>query len=172
MINIFKKDLMHVGEMASGVKLTVPVYSYKPEASTAPNVYIQANMHGAEVQGNAVIFQLLELLKYCEIEANITLVPYANPIGCNHKNGEYTLGRFDPITGENWNRMYHFDEAIISPFVEGHIDASEAEIQTDFEQLLPTIQTKVVEKLVHFPYLNDMHTWLEILFENEIHFYR
>lgn len=127
---------MHVGEMASGVKLTVPVYSYKPEESTAPNVYIQANMHGAEVQGNAVIFQLLELLKHCNIQANITLVPYANPIGCNHKNGEYTLGRFDPITGENWNRMYHFDEAVIKPFVDQHIDASETEIQTDFEQLL------------------------------------
>ena len=136
MINVFKKELMHVGEMASGVKLTVPVYSYKPEESTAPNVYIQANMHGAEVQGNAVIFQLLELLKHCDIQANITLVPYANPIACNHKNGEYTLGRFDPITGVNWNRMYHFDEAIISPFVEQHIDASEAEIQSDFEQLL------------------------------------
>ncbi len=136
MINTFKKELMHVGEMASGVKLTVPVYSYKPEESTAPNVYIQANMHGAEVQGNAVIFQLLELLKHCNIQANITLVPYANPIACNHKNGEYTLGRFDPITGVNWNRMYHFDDAIINPFVEQHIDASEAEIQTNFEQLL------------------------------------
>jgi predicted deacylase len=136
MINVFKKELMHVGEMASGVKLTVPVYSYRPEKSTAPNVYIQANMHGAEVQGNAVIFQLLELIKYCKIQANVTLVPYANPIACNHKNGEYTLGRFDPITGVNWNRMYHFDEAIISPFVEQYIDASEAEIKTDFEQLL------------------------------------
>jgi hypothetical protein len=51
-------------------------------------------MHGAEVQGNAVIFQLLELLKYCDIQANITLVPYANPIGCNHKNGEYTTLEF------------------------------------------------------------------------------
>jgi len=136
MTNIFKKELMHMGEMASGVKLTVPVYSYKPKESTAPNVYIQANMHGAEVQGNAVIFQLLELLKHCDVQANITLVPYANPIGCNHKNGEYTLGRFDPITGVNWNRMYHFDEGIISPFVEQHIDASEDEIRTDFEQLL------------------------------------
>jgi len=136
MINIFKKELMHVGEMASGVKLTVPVYSYKPTESTAPNVYIQANMHGAEVQGNAVIFQLLELLKNCDIKANITLVPYANPIACNHKNGEYTLGRFDPITGVNWNRMYHYNNAIISPFVEQYIEASEAEIQADFEQLL------------------------------------
>ena len=146
MTNIFKKELMHVGEMASGVKLTVPVYSYKPEESTAPNVYIQANMHGAEVQGNAVIFQLLELLKECDIQANITLVPYANPIACNHKNGEYTLGRFDPITGVNWNRMYHFDDAIIAPFVEQHIDASAADIQTNFEQLL---LTQIEDKLEH-----------------------
>ena len=105
MTNIFKKELIHMGEMASGVKLTVPVYSYKPKESTAPDVYIQANMHGAEVQGNAVIFQLLELLKYCDIQANITLVPYANHIGCNHKNGEYTLGRFDHITGVNCNSI-------------------------------------------------------------------
>lgn len=146
MTNIFKKELIHMGEMASGVKLTVPVYSYKPKESTAPNVYIQANMHGAEVQGNAVIFQLLELLKHCDIQANITLVPYANPIGCNHKNGEYTLGRFDPITGVNWNRMYHFDEGIISPFVEQHIDASEEQIRTDFEQLL---LDQIEDKLDH-----------------------
>jgi predicted deacylase len=146
MMNIFKKELMHVGEMASGVKLTVPVYSYKPEKSTAPNVYIQANMHGAEVQGNAVIFQLLELLKYCNIQANVTLVPYANPIACNHKNGEYTLGRFDPITGVNWNRMYHFDETIISPFVDQNMEASEAEIHTNFEQLL---LDKIEDKLEH-----------------------
>ena len=146
MNNTFTKELMHVGEMASGVKLTVPVYSYKPEKSTAPNVYIQANMHGAEVQGNAVIFQLLELLKECDIQANITLVPYANPIACNHKNGEYTLGRFDPITGVNWNRMYHFDEAIIAPFVEQHLEANEADIQTHFEQLL---LAQVEDKLDH-----------------------
>lgn len=137
---------MYVGEMASGVKLTVPVYSYKPEKSTAPDVYIQANMHGAEVQGNAVIFQLLELLKACDIQANITLVPYANPIACNHKNGEYTLGRFDPITGVNWNRMYHFDEAVIAPFVEQHIDASEADIQSNFERLL---LAQIEDKLDH-----------------------
>ena len=111
-----------MGEMASGAKLTVPVYSYEVEQAepntsiknAAPTVYIQANMHGAEVQGNAVIFQLLELLKDCEIQSNITLVPYANPVACNHKNGEYTLGRFDPITGVNWNRMYHFDESMIA----------------------------------------------------------
>ena len=145
-INTFKKNTMHVGEMASGAKLTVPVYSYKPENSTAPNVYIQANMHGAEVQGNAVIFQLLELLKYCDIQAEITLVPYANPVACNHKNGEYTLGRFDPITGVNWNRMYHFDESVVVPFAKQNIDVNEDEIKANFEQLL---LNQIEQKLDH-----------------------
>lgn len=145
-VNTFNKSVMHVGEMASGAKLTVPVYTYKCEQVQAPNVYIQANMHGAEVQGNAVIFQLLELLKDADIRANITLVPYANPVACNHKNGEYTLGRFDPITGVNWNRMYHFDESVIAPFAKQNLEASEEDIKANFEQLL---LTQIEQKLDH-----------------------
>jgi predicted deacylase len=153
-MNSFEKNIMHVGEMASGAKLTVPVYTFKnedvnlndPADKKLPNVYIQANMHGAEVQGNAVIFQLLELLKSCQIKANITLVPYANPVACNHKNGEYTLGRFDPITGENWNRMYHFDESLIAPFAKAHIEASDEEISDHFQKLMLDV---IEQKLKH-----------------------
>ena len=131
----FSKEVMHVGEMASGAALTVPVYRLKGEGD-APSVYIQANMHGAEVQGNAVIFQLLELLRNTKIKGDITLVPYANPVGCNHKNGEYTLGRFDPITGVNWNRMYHFDESIIKPFVRESIGKDDKTIEANFKALM------------------------------------
>jgi predicted deacylase len=148
--NTFKKSVMHVGEMASGAKLTVPVYTFECQQACSQNksanVYIQANIHGAEVQGNAVIFQLLELLKSCDIQGNITLVPNANPVACNHKNGEYTLGRFDPITGVNWNRMYHFDETVITPFAQQHIDALEEDIQADFQQLL---LDQIEQKLDH-----------------------
>ncbi|MFD2165265.1 succinylglutamate desuccinylase/aspartoacylase family protein [Thalassotalea euphylliae] len=129
------KEVMHVGEMASGAELTVPVYRFKGQTD-APSVYIQANMHGAEVQGNAVIYQLLEQLRNLKILGDITLVPYANPVGCNHKNGEYTLGRFDPITGVNWNRMYHFNEALIQPIVEQYLDSTEQEIEAAFKQAL------------------------------------
>ena len=139
-MNQVSKELMYVGEMASGAQLTVPVYRLKANINAgqnkAPSVYIQANMHGAEVQGNAVIYQLLELLKTLKIKGDITLVPYANPVACNHKNGEYTLGRFDPITGVNWNRMYHFDEAMIMPFAEQHIGASDEEVEARFKQLM------------------------------------
>ncbi len=141
---MFSKEVMHVGEMASGAALTVPVYRLKGKQSSAPSIYIQANMHGAEVQGNAVIFQLLELLRSSNINGDITLVPYANPVGCNHKNGEYTLGRFDPITGVNWNRMYHFDADIIAPFVAEHVNSSDSEINTAFKQkLINTIDEKL-----------------------------
>ena len=134
-MNEIKKEIMHVGEMASGAALTVPVYRLKGNKG-APSVYIQANMHGAEVQGNAVIFQLLELLKDTEIKGDITLVPYANPVGCNHKNGEYTLGRFDPITGMNWNRMYHFDSDMIKPFVRESIGKDDRTIEENFKKLM------------------------------------
>lgn len=143
--NSISKQIMHVGEMASGAKLTVPVYRFKGE-SDAPSVYIQANMHGAEVQGNAVIYQLLEQLRTLNILGDITLVPYANPVGCNHKNGEYTLGRFDPITGVNWNRMYHNNPALIPAFVDNHLDADEKEIEQAFKQLL---LDDIVDQLDH-----------------------
>ena len=141
----FTKEVIHVGEMATGAALTIPVYRFKGKTD-APNVYIQANMHGAEVQGNAVIFQLLELLQQTQILGNITLVPYANPVGANHKNGEYTLGRFDPITGVNWNRMYHFDESIIKPFVHRCIGKDNATIEANFKALM--IET-IEQKLEH-----------------------
>jgi len=149
LMTTFSKEVMHVGEMASGAKLTVPVYRLKADSDNksmekVPSVYIQANMHGAEVQGNAVIFQLLELLKNIKIKGDITLVPYANPVACNHKNGEYTLGRFDPITGMNWNRMYHFDQSIIKPFVQECIGKDDAVIETNFKTLMiDTIEQKL-----------------------------
>lgn len=144
----FSKQVLDVGEMASGVKLTIPVYRLK-STTKGPNVYIQANMHGAEVQGNAVIFQLLELLKVTRFHGEITLVPYANPVACNHKNGEYTLGRFDPVTGVNWNRMYHFNASIIAPFAEQYLHSDEDEIETAFKTLL---QTEIANKLDHNQY--------------------
>ncbi len=101
-----KKSEINIAELAAGQALTVPVYQLTPVEITGPGVYIQANVHGAEVQGNAVIFQLLKQLEKSNLNSVITLVPLANPMGINQKNGEFTLGRFDPVTGVNWNREY------------------------------------------------------------------
>ncbi|ATC84960.1 succinylglutamate desuccinylase/aspartoacylase family protein [Pseudoalteromonas arctica] len=124
-----------VGEVANGLPLTIPVYRLKGDG-TGPSVYVQANMHGAEVQGNAVIFQLLEQLKHLNLNGDITLVPYANPIGCNQKSGEFTLGRFDPITGTNWNRMYHYNKNLVAQFAQNHTQYDDATLKSNFKQAL------------------------------------
>ncbi|NMP15930.1 succinylglutamate desuccinylase/aspartoacylase family protein [Thalassotalea sp. Y01] len=135
MSELFTKQVLTVGEMASGVSLTIPVYRLKGNGQ-GPSVYIQANIHGAEVQGNAVIYQLLELLQKQSLLGDITLVPYANPVGCNHKNGEYTLGRFDPITGVNWNRMFHHNEQLIEHVMQKHSNSDVDTIKQYFQQLM------------------------------------
>jgi predicted deacylase len=71
-----------------------------------PKVYIQANVHGAEVQGNAVIFELMNFFSNHEFKGSITFVPMANPQALIHKSGTFTQGRFNPQSGKNWNRNY------------------------------------------------------------------
>jgi predicted deacylase len=99
------EQLIPLRALASGETLHLPVYRFHGSAG-APSAYLQASLHGAEVQGNWVIAELLELLPKVKVLGNITLVPVANPYGQNHKIGDYTLGRFDPVDGDNWNRMF------------------------------------------------------------------
>ena len=50
-------------------------------------------------------------------EGNVTIVPIANPYGLNCKLGEYTLGRFDPVTGDNWNSNYVYLSYLVENFL-------------------------------------------------------
>lgn len=127
---------LKIGELATGQDLTVPIFSLKAEKTTAPSVYIQANVHGAEVQGNAVIYQLMQLLEGYTLCGDITLVPLANPLGINQKSGEFTLGRFDPITGVNWNREYLDHKVNVAQWYETHQELSDKEIFVRFRQML------------------------------------
>ncbi|WP_412462591.1 succinylglutamate desuccinylase/aspartoacylase family protein [Halobacteriovorax sp. RT-2-6] len=86
----------------------IHIYDLIPDKidENVPTIYIQANVHGAELQGNMAIFKLLNLLEDEEINARIRMIPNANPYATSVKMGTYTYGRFNPITGDNWNRMY------------------------------------------------------------------
>ncbi|MDO6611120.1 M14 family metallopeptidase [Shewanella sp. 1_MG-2023] len=130
---------VELGELATGQALTAPLFSFKGSDSAAPSVYIQANVHGAEVQGNAVIYQLMTLLESYTILGDIRCLPLANPLGINQKSGEFTLGRFDPITGVNWNREYYEHADIISnipQWFELNQGLSDAELVVAFRELL------------------------------------
>ncbi|WP_100656961.1 succinylglutamate desuccinylase/aspartoacylase domain-containing protein [Alteromonas flava] len=115
MINSFSKDYLVVAQNASGRNMQVPIYRFRGQQS-GPKVYIQSSIHGAEVQGNVVIYHLIQWLQQNPICGEIILVPNCNPVGTNIKAGEYTLGRFDPVNGTNWNRGYHYDQASVLAF--------------------------------------------------------
>lgn len=89
----------------NGDQQNLTVFRLRGEAP-GPIVYLQASVHGAEVQGNAVIWEIMSFLGRNSFKGSLTLVPMANPQALIHKSGTYTQGRFNPISGNNWNRNY------------------------------------------------------------------
>jgi len=131
---LLTKSHIAVAQNASGRNLHVPVYTIDC-GNPGPKVYIQSSIHGAEVQGNVVIYQLIQYLATSKIHGSITLVPNCNPVGTNIKAGEYTLGRFDPVNGTNWNRGYFFDEDAVNKFAKGVSETdTEQDIKASFHQ--------------------------------------
>lgn len=124
----FFKEYLVVAQNVSGRNLNVPVYRFK-STIPGPKVYIQSSIHGAEVQGNVVIYHLIQALQKAPLKGEIILVPNCNPVGSNLKSGEYTLGRFDPVNGQNWNRAYHYDQVLLDDFLE------QVDENTDIKQL-------------------------------------
>lgn len=134
--NRILKRHMTVAQNTSGRNLNVPIYQIS-SGLAGPTVYIQSSIHGAEVQGNVVIFHLINLLKNIKVRGKIVLVPNCNPVGANIKAGEYTLGRFDPVNGTNWNRGYHYDhEGVLAFAANIQENISAKQIKTQFRQFL------------------------------------
>lgn len=94
-----------VKELSTGEELSIKTYTLKGD-TPGPHVHIQASVHGAEIQGNAVILKLMEKLKGKDLKGSLTLIPLANPYATLNKHGTYTYGRYNPVTGHNWNRNY------------------------------------------------------------------
>ena len=96
-----------IRQLPSGDQLRVKSFNYK--GGPGKKVYIQAGVHGTEVQGSAVCMMLMDAigkLDEQDLKGEVTLVPNANPHGLNSKVGEHTIGPFDLATGLNWNRAY------------------------------------------------------------------
>ncbi len=141
-----KKDYLVVAQNASGRNLNVPIYTFTG-SKPGPTVYIQSSIHGAEVQGNVVIYHLIKTLKDTEIKGKVILVPNCNPVGTNIKSGEYTLGRFDPVNGTNWNRGYFYDQQAVEQFAKTVTPEEPVEVikQRFRAHLLASIANKLAE---------------------------
>lgn len=141
----FSKEYLVVAQNASGRNLNVPIYKFV-SSDPGPKVYIQSSIHGAEVQGNTVLLHILKALQSANLRGEVTLVPNCNPVGSNLKSGEYTLGRFDPVNGQNWNRAYYYNEDLIAEFSEKiNPENSIEEIKYEYRQKLTASIEKRLE---------------------------
>lgn len=82
--------------------------------TTGPKVYLQGALHADEMPGPIVLWHLMELLDKAEADGRITgqisVVPFANPIGLTHWLHNKPQGRQDLETFQNFNRG-HLDLA-------------------------------------------------------------
>ena len=126
-------------QMASGDRLSLQTYRF---VGTTPGkkVYIQSNLHGAEVAGNAVIHQLIEFLTDLDASAlagEILLVPVCNPLGVNQRSHHFSVGRYNPYDGRDWNRIYWDPEKEgedIEAFARSHLDCDPKTIVQHYRQ--------------------------------------
>ncbi len=150
-------DEYPIKELATGEILKLKTYT--AHGGIGKHIHIQASVHGAELQGNAVILQLMDFLNNTKLNGSITFIPLANPYATNNKHGTYTYGRYNPVTGHNWNRNYEdviinsgFD---IDQFSKEHKDLPWFEIKTKFKETLEDVFQNYIQKLVETKTLSE-----------------
>jgi len=124
-------------KLASGDVLSLQVYKFKGNLP-GKKAYIQANLHGAEIVGNAVIGQLIEHLTALEpdrLTGEIWLVPVCNPLGVNQRSHFFSTGRFNSYDGKNWNRIfwdYEQEAEDLTEFARSQLDLTPVEIRRNY----------------------------------------
>jgi predicted deacylase len=140
--------------LASGDRLSLQVYKFVG-AKPGKKVYLQANLHGAEIAGNAVINQLIAFLMMVpdsEVAGEIWLVPVCNPLSTNQRSHIFSSGRFCAYEGKDWNRIfwdYEKQEDDLEAFAKSQINLDPVAIRNNylikikqsFDQLLEKIQS-------------------------------
>ena len=130
--------------MTSGDRLYLQLYKFSG-ARKGKKVYIQSNLHGAEIAGNAVIHQLIEFLvalKDSDLSGEIWLVPVCNPTGTNERSQIFSSGRYCVYEGKDWNRIFWDYEKE----AEDLLDFAKSQIHLDIAVVRKNYQAKIREK--------------------------
>ncbi|MEM9161609.1 MAG: succinylglutamate desuccinylase/aspartoacylase family protein [Cyanobacteria bacterium P01_F01_bin.4] len=128
-------------QLASGDVLSLQVYQFRG-STPGKKAYLQANLHGAEIAGNAVIHQLIQWLmglNDSDLVGEIWLVPVCNPLSVNVRSHHFSSGRYSPYDGRDWNRIfwdYEKTNADILAFAKAHLDQPVEVIQQAYRQAI------------------------------------
>jgi hypothetical protein len=132
-------SLIPLIQLASGDRLSLQVYQFKG-AQPGKKAYLQSNLHGAEISGNAVIQQLIEFLVDLyptQLSGEIWLVPVCNPLSTAQRSHHFSSGRYNTYDGKDWNRIfwdYEKTTVDIAAFAKANLDLNPLEIQQKYRQ--------------------------------------
>lgn len=145
-------DTIPLTSLASGDRLSLQVYKFIG-SQPGKKVYIQSNLHGCELAGNAVIYHLLEDLQGLDagdLQGEIWIVPMCNPMGVNQRSQQFASGRYNPYDGKDWNRIFWDYEKHaqtqgidLAAFAQQHLQSEVDTIQRDYrQQILAAFQAE------------------------------
>lgn len=141
-----------IQQLASGDCLYIQVYKF---IGTKPGkkAYLQSNLHGAEIVGNAVIHQLIEFLMTLDdsqLAGEIWLVPVCNPLSTNHRTHFFSTGRFNVHDGKDWNRIfwdYEKECENLEAFAQSQVDFKPNVIRKNYLEKIQLSFRKQLEKI-------------------------
>jgi predicted deacylase len=140
-------------QMASDDVLSLQVYKFIG-ANPGKKVYIQSNLHGAEIVGNAVIHQLIEflwMLDNTDLIGEIWLLPVCNPMGTNQRSHHFSSGRYCAYEAKDWNRIFWDYEKDISESSNGEnklLAFAQSQLDLDLEQIRKTFLDAIKQQFV------------------------
>ncbi|MBE9224250.1 succinylglutamate desuccinylase/aspartoacylase family protein [Phormidium sp. LEGE 05292] len=139
-------------QLASGDRFFLQIYKFIG-STPGKKAYIQANLHGAEIVGNAVIHQLIEFLNninQTNITGEIWLVPLCNPFSTNQRTHYFSTGRFNIYDGKDWNRIfwdYEKECKDLEIFVKTLLNVHHDTIRQNYLQQIKQSFEKLAEKI-------------------------
>jgi len=141
-----------VVQLASGDRLSLQVYQFQG-AIPGKKAYLQSNLHGAEISGNAVIYQLIEFLRSLDssqLSGEIWLVPVCNPVGVSQRSHHFSPGRYNLYDGVNWNRIfwdYEKQGEDILGFANSHIHLDGDTVKLNYRKAIALSFVKELAKI-------------------------
>ncbi len=97
-----------IQQLTSGDRISLQVYKFVG-SQPGKKAYLQGNLHGCEIVGNAVIHQFIDFLSTLDdtqLTGEIWLVPVCNPASTNQRSHFFATGGFNPYDGQDWNRIF------------------------------------------------------------------
>ena len=102
----FQKKTVTIQQLAHGETLAIQAHVFAGKKE-GPTIYLQANLHGPEVFGTALLLELIAVLKKKkDIKGRVIIVPCANPTAVSQVAYNSMVGRWNPQSGANWNRIF------------------------------------------------------------------